>query len=247
MGFFKEFKDDFSEAVDEIISSDEGEVTSEDDIINTLADNIDVDQEMTKLDGLLEKANESVMGEPKEDTMVSDVALENNISRGLKEMDNNIYSNTPVATPASDENAIITTGMTITGDIDTSGSIEIQGRVNGNLRCSGKLTVTGMINGNSAASEVFADAARIDGEITASGTIKVGAGSVVVGNITATSAVIAGAVKGDIDVNGPVVIDTSAIVMGNVKSASVQIHNGAIIEGFCSQAYSEVDVNKVFA
>ena len=34
--------------------------------------------------------------------------------------------------------------------------------------------------------------------------------------------------------------------MGNIKSRSVQINNGAVIEGFCSQAYAEVDIKSVF-
>ena len=92
----------------------------------------------------------------------------------------------------------------------------------------------------------FADNAKLEGEVTTTGTVKIGLGSVVVGNITATSAVIAGAIKGDIDVQGPVVVDTSAVVMGNIKSRSVQINNGAVIEGFCSQCYADVDVESLF-
>ena len=45
---------------------------------------------------------------------------------------------------------------------------------------------------------------------------------------------------------GPVVVDTSAVVMGNIKSRSVQINNGAVIEGFCSQCYADVDVQSLF-
>lgn len=67
----------------------------------------------------------------------------------------------------------------------------------------------------------------------------------IIGNVTSSSAVIAGAIKGDIDVQGPVVVDTSAVVMGNIKSRSVQINNGAVIEGFCSQCYSDVDVESL--
>ncbi len=148
---------------------------------------------------------------------------------------------------ASDENAIITGGMKVTGNVESIGSIEVQGEINGDVTCNGKLTVTGKVNGNSSSAEFFADAAKIEGEVVTTGTAKVGVGSVIIGNITATSAVIAGAVKGDIDVNGPVVVDTSAVVMGNIKSRSVQINNGAVIEGFCSQSYSDVDVNSVFA
>ena len=76
--------------------------------------------------------------------------------------------------------------------------------------------------------------------------MKIGQSSVIIGNITATSAVIAGAVKGDIDVKGPVILDTSAIVMGNIKSKSVQINNGAVIEGMCSQCYAEINPTSFF-
>ena len=67
-----------------------------------------------------------------------------------------------------------------------------------------------------------------------------------VGNLKAVSAVIAGAVKGDIDVDGPIIIDSTAVVMGNIKSRSVQINNGAVMEGICSQCYSDIDVNTFF-
>lgn len=43
---------------------------------------------------------------------------------------------------------------------------------------------------------------RIEGEVVSTGTIKIGLGSVIIGNVTSTSAVIAGALKGDIDVQG---------------------------------------------
>ena len=76
--------------------------------------------------------------------------------------------------------------------------------------------------------------------------MKIGASTVVIGNITATSAVVAGAVKGDIDVKGPVILDSSAIVMGNIKSKSVQINNGAIVEGMCAQCYADVSPTSFF-
>jgi cytoskeletal protein CcmA (bactofilin family) len=76
--------------------------------------------------------------------------------------------------------------------------------------------------------------------------VKIGLGTVVIGDINATSGVIAGAVKGEIDVNGPIVIDSTAIIKGNIKAKSVQINNGAVIEGFCSLSYSAVDVDNIF-
>lgn len=271
MGFFKEFKEDFSEAVDELIPGGENlkDEPADDVMIGAVEQDVDVNSELSKLDGLLEKASKKVedsesMAAPKV-TSSADFAKETvrkprneEVSSYTEEfkMDtndnkelemaasivNNAYENNAV----SDENAIITKGMKITGDLESTGSIDVEGTIVGNVKCNGKLTITGVVKGNSVSSEFFADNAKIEGEVATAGTVKIGVGSVVVGNISATSAVIAGAVKGDIDVQGPVVVDTSAVVMGNIKSRSVQINNGAVIEGFCSQAYAEVDVASVF-
>ena len=145
-----------------------------------------------------------------------------------------------------DETSVITASTVLTGDLQSSGSFDIQGTINGNVMCNGKIVVTGTVNGNTNSSEFFADVAKVEGEIVSTGTVKIGAGSVIIGNISASSAVIAGAVKGDIDVQGPVVVDTSAVIMGNIKSRSVQINNGAVIEGFCSQTYADIDVQGLF-
>ena len=54
MGFFKDFKDDFSQALNELLPGDD--FTEEDEIqVNTLDKELDVEQELSKLDGLLEQ------------------------------------------------------------------------------------------------------------------------------------------------------------------------------------------------
>ena len=141
---------------------------------------------------------------------------------------------------ATDETSIITAGMVIAGDVSSEGNMEVIGTINGDIDILGKLNVTGYITGNSKAAEIYAEGAKINGEVVSEGAVKIGSSSVVIGNITASSAVIAGAVKGDIDVKGPVILDASAIVMGNIKSKSVQINIGAVIEGMCSQCYADV-------
>jgi cytoskeletal protein CcmA (bactofilin family) len=256
MGFFKDFKEDFNDAVNELVPGGD-DSSSGDVMVNTLDGDIDVESELTKLDGLLEQVSKKVdtpavstadtsakqSGEKK--SFFSDVQKETRVE-APKTMD--VMGNLgEVKVAVSDENAVITAGMKVTGNVESVGSIEVQGEINGDVTCNGKLVVAGKVNGNSSSAEFFADAAKIEGEVVTTGTAKVGVGSVIIGNITATSAVIAGAVKGDIDVNGPVVVDTSAVVMGNIKSRSVQINNGAVIEGFCSQSYADVDVNSVFA
>ncbi len=266
MGFFKEFKEDFSEAVNELVPGGEDlEPVEEQDMV--LNENMDTQSELSKLEGLLEQVSKRVdEGEPAAAPNKESAADEPRAAAVTKRREEKVedaekmdtmekkdntqtYQNTAQLADASvsDETAVITKGMVITGNLESTGSIEVEGMINGNVACNGKLVVTGGIAGNSSSSEFFADAAKIEGEVNSTGTVKVGVGSVIIGNITATSAVIAGAVKGDIDVQGPVVVDTSAVIMGNIKSRSVQINNGAVIEGFCSQCYSEVDVEGLFA
>ncbi|MBE5890578.1 MAG: polymer-forming cytoskeletal protein [Lachnospiraceae bacterium] len=234
MGLFKDFKDDFSQAVNELVpGGEEVQAPEETASVESLKADMDVTAEKSKLNGLL-------VDETPAPTPVVNVA--SNASA-------NVAQSAPVQNNGPevvDETSTITSGTVLTGDLTSNGHFDIQGTINGNVKCLGKLVVTGTINGNSESSEFFADASKIAGEVACSGTVKIGAGSVIIGNITATSAVIAGAVKGDIDVQGPVVVDTSAVVMGNIKSRSVQINNGAVIEGFCSQAYADIDMQTLF-
>ena len=167
--------------------------------------------------------------------------LEKEVGKAMEEQKTSLED-----TEVLDETAIITAGMTLNGDISAKGNVDILGKVKGKVELLGKLNVSGTIEGDSKATEVFADGAHITGMIVAEGTVKIGQNSVVIGNVAASSAVIAGAVKGDIDVKGPVILDASAIVMGNIKSKSVQINNGAVIEGMCSQCYAEVNPTDFF-
>lgn len=137
-------------------------------------------------------------------------------------------------------------GMTVNGNISCAGSLEVLGVVAGNLDVSGKLSIAGRVEGDSKADNIFVDGAKITGGLFSNSSVKVAQGSIVKGNIKAAAAVLAGAVKGDIDVQGPVVLDSTAVIVGNIKSKSIQINNGAIIEGSCSQCYSDVTASNFF-
>ena len=145
-----------------------------------------------------------------------------------------------------EETAVITAGMRIKGDILSTGSADVFGEVFGNVQVKGKLNVTGRIAGNSKAAEILADSAKINGDVLSDGAVRIGMGTVVVGNVEGTDAVIAGAVKGTIDVKGPVIIDSTAVVLGNVKAKTIQINNGARIEGMCVLSYAEQSAAKFF-
>lgn len=225
MGFFSELKEDLSQAVNELVPEEE---------LDTVEETV---EETSAAEALLEKAEAefeeelvALHQEPVE-TVVNTAPVEITEEKGAT---------------ASDEVSTITKNMIVNGDLDADGSLDLFGTVNGNIKVLGKLNVTGNVTGNSEAAEVYAQRAKVTGDITSLGSVKIGSESVIRGNIFATSAVIAGAVKGDIDVKGPVILDASAIVMGNIKSKSVQINNGAVIEGLCSQCYAEVSPSNFF-
>ena len=141
---------------------------------------------------------------------------------------------------------VITKGTTINGSIISDCSLDVMGTINGDIECLGKLTISGKVTGNAMAAEVYVNTDRLEGNITSEGSVKIGLGTVIIGDIVASSGVIAGAVKGEIDVKGPVVIDSTAIIKGNVKAKSVQMNNGAVLEGFCSLAYASVEIDNIF-
>lgn len=238
MGFFSDLKEDLSQAVNELMPEDaEGNVqeTAQQEEVQADAAEIKADGFGADLNQLLEKVEEIEIPEEEEAIYVAPAAEEKRTE----------FTTQPSKRP-SEEVSVLTESMLINGNTATEGSLEVRGSIVGNVEALGKLNITGNIQGNSQAAEIYAEGAKITGELRSTGSIKVGQSTVILGNIFATSAVIAGAVKGDIDVKGPVILDASAIVMGDIKSKSVQINNGAVIEGMCSQCYAEVNPTSFF-
>lgn len=204
-------------------------------------DSLSIEKTVEELLPPLEEATVEELLPPLEEDTVEELIKES-VKETIRESgERKLEMNRSFSQAHKDEVSTITAGMVINGDITAEGSLDLVGCVHGNISVSGKMSITGTIEGNSQASEIYAESAKITGEIRSEGSVKVGQDTVIIGNIFATSVVVAGAVKGDIDVQGPVVLDTTAIVMGNIKSKSVQINNGAVIEGMCSQCYADVN------
>lgn len=262
MGFFKDFKDDLSQAVNELLPEDvlesetEGNTTKEaaekeqeetaavqdegtEDAgtEEDLMDDDNMDKEL--LEALLTSETEILNDEKKTDGDAQPVEEK-------KTQDNTVDDTDGDGTDAAEETTIIAKSTVLTGSLRTDGSLEVIGTIKGDVDCKGKLSIIGSVNGNCAASEVYIGAKRFEGSITSEGNVKIGLGTVIIGDILGTAGFIAGAVKGDIDISGPVVIDSSAVIKGNIKAASIQINNGAVIEGFCSLSYAAVNIDNIF-
>ena len=271
MGFFKEFKEDLQQAVNELLPDDKKDDSS-DQMVNTLDSDETVqntEAESEKMKELLDEIAQDETEAAKETEADMEAAVDDNVDQELldalnadeeekeqaqtqaKEAEGSVSEANPAqkvraASVNEDDVTIITKGTKINGSISTDGSLDIRGTVIGDVECLGKLSVTGHVKGNSSAAEVYINSDRFEGSIISGGSVKVALGTVVIGDITATSAVFAGAVKGEIDIKGPVVIDSTAIIKGNIKAKSVQVNNGAVIDGYCSLAYADVDLDNIF-
>lgn len=246
MSFFKELKEDLAQAVDELIPEEaageeeavDRDIPYEDDqIVNTLEETVPEEDE------------EEYNLEEEEDNV--DAELLAQMAREEEEEGVQVPERTPeeisvLEGEAKRDLTVITKGTIINGSIISDGSLEVNGMINGDIECLGKLSIMGSVKGNSTAAEVYVNTSRLDGGINSKGSVKIGVGTVVVGDITAASSVIAGAVKGQIDVNGPVIVDSTAVIKGNINAKAVQINNGAVMEGFCSLSYSDVDIDTFF-
>lgn len=259
MGFFKDL-----DSMDELSENQEifGELSADaseinvDDVKNIVSDDIFDDIDADDIDKSVENdVFFDIQDTP--DEISADSAFVSDGDENLFESeseDSGITDSTfdKEFVPQFDDNTdeeqctVITKGTTINGGLISDCSLNVMGNVNGDIECIGKLTITGNVIGDSVASDVFVNALRLEGNIDSENSVKISLGTVVIGDIKACSAVIAGALKGSLDINGPVILDSTAIVKGNIKAKSIQMNNGAILEGYCSLEYAELDLDSLF-
>lgn len=240
MSLFKDITDELEQAVNDIELE---QAEEEEDLFAIVSEGDDVEVDQDLLNSMLEDEEfaeeESADVEPEEaelevQTPVAETpAVKEEPKREVSEEDKNAVT-------------VITKGTTINGSIISDCSLDVMGTINGDIECLGKLTISGKVTGNSLASEIIVNTDRLEGSVVSEGAVKVGLGTIVIGDVTAASAVFAGAVKGEIDVKGPVVLDSTAIIKGNIKAKSIQMANGAVMDGFCSLSYADLKIDDIF-
>ena len=269
MGFFSDLKEDLSLAVNGLMPEEALRVPipEKETLTDTESENNNKEENPLKaeavikagVDGLTETAK-SVAGEQspvgQETLQLSEEQKNEEQKAEARKPEEQVAKSSAVEEKCKEDSSaesiipdgtsIIAAGMTIAGDITSQSSVDVKGCVNGNIDIQGKLNITGHITGNSKAPEIVVSKAMVNGELESTGTVYIETGSVVIGNIIATGAVVSGAIKGDLDVKGAVILESSAIVKGNIKSKSVQMNSGAVIEGICSQCYADVSPTAFF-
>ena len=127
MSFFKEFKEDLSTAMNELLPGSEEQIELEDELAeegNKEIKDLGVESELEKLDGILQSYSE----------------VEKKPSFIVPELKKPSFISNVVATDSREkvnETSIITTGMILTGNLQTTSSVEVRGVINGDVQCAG--------------------------------------------------------------------------------------------------------------
>lgn len=207
---------------------------------------------VAKEDKKVSNDKENVSSDKKDEKKSSLDDKENSVSTVVKESgaeDDIVRKEALKALEIERKNGTITTiteKTTINSSFSSDASLEVLGTIAGDIDCMGKVYISGSVLGSVTASEIYVNTPRLTGGLLSESIIRIGSGTIIIGDVTGTSAYIAGAVKGNIDVDGPVIIDSTAIIRGDIKAKSIKIGEGAVIDGYVSLDYADVDLDKFF-
>lgn len=136
----------------------------------------------------------------------------------------------PTFTPAPN-GTVISAGTSIFGDIRSEGVVEVHGKLKGDLEATGNVHITGKVLGDVKGDTVILAGCAVQGNVTAASSLRIDAGTVVVGDITAVDMVTDGKVKGTVKVEKSASFQKNAVLSGNVTAALVSMCEGAKIQG----------------
>ena len=203
------------------IFSDGGDVSESDDKTS----NGEMDEDLSKLLGEIEDiedvAKESAAKEAEKKTASNH---KKNNKKADKVKENRTAHMDAPGEVSDDAVTVISQGTTVNGGINSAGAVDVMGTINGDITSRGKVAINGTVTGNVSGAEIYINTKRLEGSLDSEGTV-----------------------QGTIDVQGAVVLEEGAVVKGDVIAESLQINQGAVLDGSCSLDYTDVDIDKFFA
>ena len=130
---------------------------------------------------------------------------------------------------AADTITIISKSMVVDGNVASTTSVAVNGRVNGNISTSKQLGVSGFVIGDSRAESANFNNARVQGNVTSVDRIIVEDGSIMVGNLTSNHVSVDGKVKGIITAENVADFGENALVVGEVITGAIHMKENARI------------------
>lgn len=144
------------------------------------------------------------------------------------------------------EVAVIPKGTVINGNISITGKLEMYGVVNGDIESDSRVNICGNVTGNIKANDLHTKDSFIVGRIDCEQSTVVRENTIILGDINAESLVVDGAIQGKLDIRDGITIGDKAIIDSDIKAKTIQVSNGAAINGKCSLCYANVNVHDIF-
>jgi len=144
------------------------------------------------------------------------------------------------------ETAIIPKGTVINGNVVIEGKLEMYGVVNGDIKSDSRVNISGDVTGNIRANDLYAKDSFIVGQIECVQGATIRENTVILGDIMAENLVVDGAIQGKIDIKESVTVGNTAILDSDIRARTIQVNNGAAINGHCSLCYADIKLEDVF-
>lgn len=131
--------------------------------------------------------------------------------------------------PAAD--TVISEGTALFGDLRADGDVDIRGTLKGNLQATGRVRVFGKVLGDIKGSSVELISCAVQGNITATDSVSLDQGTVLIGDVTAGELTTDGKMKGSAIIERAANFRSGAVLAGNVTASLVSMSEGAKIQG----------------
>ena len=158
----------------------------------------------------------------------------------------NMAENTIKSFKPENNTTTISKTMVITGEIVSTGDVDVFGDINGTIKTSGDVKVTGKVLGDLAGNNFMLNGCVVQGNVVAKGSIVIGTNTAVVGDIIADSIKINGKIKGNLKIDKMSEFQENALVIGNVKSETISMAQGSKLHGNVSIADDNAQSEKEF-
>lgn len=137
----------------------------------------------------------------------------------------------PAQNTAQPERAYIPKDTVIEGNIVTNSDLHIAGIVNGNVTTEGQLSLSGRIVGDISANTLSLNSGSVNGDVLCAADVQLTNQAVINGNVDAQSLDCNGEIHGDVKTSKTVVLRQNALVCGNIVTKTVNMQDGAILQG----------------
>lgn len=126
---------------------------------------------------------------------------------------------------------VVSENTSLTGEINSENNVKMLGTMKGNITTSGDVKICGKMIGDIKGANVELISCSVQGNITATASVKMTGNSVLIGDIQAENLTINGRMKGNATLRNLFKGEQNALVIGNVIAAVSSVEKGAKIQG----------------